>query len=171
LTTPLKHWRLVLIAGLGAGWLWTLASLHQERVAHQTTAATHAQERAAASAAALHASEQARQREQELTNAINDANAARRQLATERASRAADARAADSRLRDAARAFAAKAGESCSAPATGPTAAEALDLLAQLLDRVASRTTTLAEYADAAEADASYCRVAYARARETVSKD
>ncbi len=171
MTAILKHWRLLLIAALSAGWLWTLADLHQERAAHQSTMATRAYERAAASAAALHASEQARQREQELTHALNDANTARQQLATERSARAAAARAADGRVRDAARAFAAQASESCAATAAGPTAAEALDLLAGLLDRVAGRTSELAEYADAAEADASYCRAAYARAREAVSKD
>jgi hypothetical protein len=74
-------------------------------------------------------------------------------------------------VRDATRAFAAKAGQSCATPAAGPTAAEALDLLANVLNRVAGRATDLAEYADAAEADASYCRAAYDRAREAVSKD
>jgi hypothetical protein len=175
ISAALKHWRLVLIAGLiailGAGWLWTLDDLYQERAAHQSTMAQYAHERAAASAAVLLASEQARQREQELTNALAQANEAQKKLDTERSARAADARSADGRVRNAARALAAKAGQNCVPPATGPNASEALDLLAGLLDRVAGRTTELAEYADAAEADASYCRAAHDRARDAMSKD
>jgi hypothetical protein len=159
----------VAVTALVVGLLATNHKLQAERIAHQTTVSTFSSEREAATSAALHASEKARQREQELTHALAQSDEAQRKLDAERRARAADARAADGRVRDAARTLAAQAGESCSAATTGASAAEALDLLTQLLDRVASRTTTLAEYADAATDDASYCRGAYGRAREALN--
>lgn len=161
----------LVIALLAAGLGVAMVELSQERAAHQSTMAAHAYEREASASAALHASEQARQREQELTDALNQSNEARRKLAAERDARAADARAADRRLHDGARAFAAQAGQACAVAGPGPSAAEALDLLAGLLDRVAGRTTALAQYADAAEADASYCRGAYDQARKALTGD
>jgi hypothetical protein len=157
------------VTALAVGLLATNHKLQAERIAHQTTVSTFSSEREAAASAALHASEQARQTEQELTNALNQSTEAQRKLEAERRARAADARAADGRVRSAASAYAAKAGESCATATAGPTAAEALDLLAGLLDRVAVRTTALAEYADAAADDASYCRGAYDRAREALN--
>ena len=175
LTVTLKRWSVLLgvalINILGAGWLWTLTDLHQERAAHQTTKAEHAEQREQAATAALRLSERNITLTKELTDAINDANTTRQHLAAERASRAAAARAADGRVRDSARALAAKAGQGCATSAAGSTAAAALDLLAGLLDRVAKRTTELAEYADAVADDAQYCRAAYNRAREAVIKD
>jgi hypothetical protein len=157
------------VAALVAFALWTNHQLQAERAAHAGTRADFATAQAAAASAALLASEQARQHEQELTNALNQSTETRRKLEAERRARAADARAADGRVRSAAAAYAAAAGESCATATPGPTAAEALDLLAGLLDRVASRTTALAEYADAAADDASYCRGAYDRAREALN--
>ena len=157
------------VAALVAFALWTNHQLQTERAAHAGTRADFSAAQAAAASAALLASEQARQREEELNHALNQSTETRRKLEAERRARAADARAADGRVRSAAAAYAAAAGESCATATAGPTAAEALDLLAGLLDRVAVRTTAFAEYADAAADDASYCRGAYDRAREAMN--
>lgn len=167
-----KAWPWIALAVLAAGWLWTLSSLHSERADHERTKAQHAHERATAAAAAQANEHRNRELETELNNATHASAEAQRELAAERRARAADARLADGRVRSAAKAYAAAAGARCADPATTgnqPTASEALDLLAGLLDRVAERTTGLAEFADASHAAASACAADYDRARQTLS--
>lgn len=172
ITAALKHWRWLAMAALAAGWLYTAHALQAERADHAATQAAAAQERAAAQAAALTATQAIRQAEQELAHVTDQHAQAQAQLAAERRSRADGARAADGRVRSAAKAYASAAGARCPNPAPAanePTAAEALDLLAGLLDRVGSRKTELAEFADASHAAATACAADYDRAREALN--
>ena len=163
---------IVLAVAMAAGWAWTGYALQSERADHQATKADHAERRQMATAAALANERRIRELEQELTDASDTHAQTQRELAAERAARAADARAFDGRLRSAAKTYASTAGARCANPtpaANEPTAAEALDLLAGLLDRVANRTTELAAFAEDAHAAAAACAADYDRAREALS--
>lgn len=160
-----------LAMGLGVG--AAVSALHKERAAHEATKAQHAHERAAAAASALANERRNRELEQELTNAT-EAHA-NTQAALDAARRAAVDRArSDGRLRDQSRAYAAAAGAQCANPtaaANQPTAADALDLLAGLLDRADERARELAAIADDARARGLACEADYDRARAALSKD
>jgi hypothetical protein len=167
-----RHWKTGLVLICAAGWLWTVADLHKERGDHMATKARHAYEKAASTAAALSATQQIRTLESEIAHAQESHAKIQADLANERRARAAAVRATDDRLRNAAATLARNSGDQC--PTTGPagnqpTAAEALDLLAKLLARVAVRTGQLAEFADASHAAATACAADYDRARDAVN--
>lgn len=167
-----KAWPWAVLAILSLGWLWTVASLHKERASHERTKAQYAHERATAAAAAQANERRNRELETKLNHATHASAEAQRELAAERRARADDARLADGRVRSAAKTYAAAAGARCANPTAAgnqPTAAEALNLLAGLLDRVASRTTGLAEFTEASHAAASACAADYDRARQALS--
>lgn len=162
---------LIAFLAMGLGMGVAVSALHKERAAHLATKAEHAEQREQAATAALRLSERNITLTKELTDATEINAQAQRELATERHARAADARLAGGRVRSAAKAYAATAGARCADPAAvgnEPTASEALNLLAGLLDRVAERTTALAEFADEAHARATACAADYDRAREAL---
>ncbi|WP_246475015.1 DUF2514 family protein [Diaphorobacter ruginosibacter] len=76
---------------------------------------------------------------------------------------AGTARAASHRLRDELARYraAARAASNPGSAATGPPAADALDLLADLLSRADARAAELAEFADAAHAAGLTCQRSY----------
>lgn len=167
----IQHWKWAAMAALGIGWGVSYITLQKERTAHQATHAEYATAREAATANALFASEQIRVKQTELSHVIAENAKTQSELADTRRRAADAARIADSRVRSAAQAYAAAAGQACTNPGTAtdqPTAAEALDMLAGLLDRVGSRKTELAEFADAAHDAAAACEKDYAAARKAL---
>lgn len=172
IAAAIRHWRLAGFLLLAGALLWALGALSAERLAHATLKAAHAEANQKAVAIALAASERNRKLEQELNDAIQDHTQAQLELAKYRERSAAVARANGARLRDAANGYAATAGEEradAAATCNQHATAEAANLLAELLARVADRATELAAFADDSHAAAAACAANYNESKNAIN--
>lgn len=174
IAAAIKHWRFVGFLLLTGTLLWTISALSAERLAHANSKAAHADANQTAAAIALAASERNRKLEQELNDAFQDHTRVQIELAKLRERDAAIARANGLQLRDAANGYATTVSGECAntdTPSNQQAAAEAAKLLAELLARVADRTTELAAFADDSYAAAAACAANYNGSEDAINRE
>lgn len=170
----IRHWRLAGFLFLAAALLWALGALSAERLAHANLKAAHADANQKAVAIELAASERNRKLEQELNDALQDHTRVQMELAKSRERDAIVARANGLRLRDAANGYATAVSGECAdadTPSNQQAATEAAKLLAELLARVADRTTELAAFADDSYAAAAACAANYKELENAINQE